>query len=284
MVLKHLRFVKHAIINAVGWISSCSFKSVIFTPCLLQQVGHPSGLFYNGLTADVIQSTSANNETATHPGGIHHIAYHGISARAILLDYHTWSQTTQASGIDPFSQDSISLDPLMACGKYQGLNMTPSSSGGDVQPGDILLIRIGFTAKFRSTSISDWSRFAKRDNREQYWAGLDGSSDELKAWIHDCYFSAVVSDAPALESWPPADMNKCLHTVMLPLWGCIIGEFFDLERLSERCRQEQRWKVFFVSSPPSKSWRLKSFLLFEAGLSSPLLTKHRCKRWRRSMG
>ena len=93
--------------------------------------------------------------------------------------------------------------------------------------------------------------YAERDRTLQVWAGLDGGSDELRAWIHDCYFAAVASDVPALEAWPPADFTKCLHTSLLPLWGCLIGEFFDLERLSVLCGERGRWIVFFSSVVPN---------------------------------
>lgn len=130
--------------------------------------------------------------------------------------------------------------------------MTPAATGGDVKPGDILLIRLGWTAHYRSLSPSVWQQdYAERDKAQQVWAGLDGASAELRAWIHDCYFAAVASDVPALEAWPPADYSQCLHTSLLPLWGCLIGEFFDLERLSELCRRQKRWTAFFSSMPPN---------------------------------
>lgn len=42
-------------------------------------------------------------------------------------------------------------------------------------------------------------------------------------------------------------MHIAMHEVLLGGWGCPIGELFDLEALSEMCKQQQRWS-FFVTS------------------------------------
>lgn len=42
------------------------------------------------------------------------------------------------------------------------------------------------------------------------------------------YFAAVGGDAPAFEAWP-RKTEWYLHEYLLALWGCLIGEMFDLE-------------------------------------------------------
>lgn len=42
------------------------------------------------------------------------------------------------------------------------------------------------------------------------------------------YFAAVGGDAPAFEAWP-RKTDWYLHEFLLSLWGCLIGEMFDLE-------------------------------------------------------
>lgn len=42
------------------------------------------------------------------------------------------------------------------------------------------------------------------------------------------YFAAVGGDAPAFEAWP-RKTEWYLHEYLLSLWGCLIGEMFDLE-------------------------------------------------------
>ena len=33
------------------------------------------------------------------------------------------------------------------------------------------------------------------------------------------------------------------------MWGCPLGEMVDLEKLSETCREKNRWTFFVTSSP-----------------------------------
>lgn len=40
-----------------------------------------------------------------------------------------------------------------------------------------------------------------------------------------------------------------LHEYILALWGMPLGEMLDLERLSQRCREKNRYFFFFTSSP-----------------------------------
>jgi hypothetical protein len=40
-----------------------------------------------------------------------------------------------------------------------------------------------------------------------------------------------------------------LHASMLPLWGMPIGELWDLEGLSEKCKELGTW-TFLVTSAP----------------------------------
>lgn len=41
-----------------------------------------------------------------------------------------------------------------------------------------------------------------------------------------------------------------LHEYLLALWGCPLGEMLDLERLSQTCKEKNRW-TFFVTSAPA---------------------------------
>lgn len=54
----------------------------------------------------------------------------------------------------------------------------------------------------------------------------------ITSYIHadanQSYFAAVGGDAPAFEAWP-RKADFFLHEYLLALWGCLIGEMFDLE-------------------------------------------------------
>lgn len=82
------------------------------------------------------------------------------------------------------------------------------------------------------------------------WAGVS-QGEEMKDWLHDCYFAAVAGDSPTFECWPaPAGgPTELLHSSILALWGMPLGEMWDLEKLAERCRVRGRWVVFLTSAP-----------------------------------
>ena len=41
--------------------------------------------------------------------------------------------------------------------------------------------------------------------------------------------------------------SYAMHEVILSGWGMPIGELFDLEKLAEQCKKENRWSFFFTS-------------------------------------
>lgn len=67
-------------------------------------------------------------------------------------------------------------------------------------------------------------------------------------WLHDCYFATVAGDSPTFEAWP-TNQEYHLHEYLLALWGCPLGEMLDLERLSQVCKEKNRWTFFVTSSP-----------------------------------
>lgn len=73
-------------------------------------------------------------------------------------------------------------------------------------------------------------------------------SQEVIDFLHDNYFSVVAGDQPGFEKWPPP-ADPILHSILLPLWGLPIGEMWDLEELSEVCRQRKQHTFFFASTP-----------------------------------
>lgn len=88
------------------------------------------------------------------------------------------------------------------------------------------------------------------------FVGLE-QSEEMLCWIWE-NFSAVAGDQPSLECWP-TQKDWSLHEVLLAGWGCPIGELFHLEKLAEKCREENGW-TFFVTSEPCN---------VEGGVASP---------------
>lgn len=183
---------------------------------------------------------------------IHHWSTHGIAARAILLDYYHYHTTTHDNTpYDPYTTYGIPLSSLHACARAQGLDPRPESQGGDIKPGDILMIRSGFVERYNTAESN------AAIQRGQFAGVLQ--EEPMLDWLHDCYFAGVVGDSPTFECWPPPPPRQKqgkgkeylhLHQSILALWGMPLGEMWDLERVSGRCRELGRW-VFFVTSAPA---------------------------------
>ena len=177
---------------------------------------------------------------------IHHWAAHGIAGRGVLLDYRHYAQTHNKS-YDPYTTHAITLSDLEACAKFQGLDIRPESEGGDIRVGDFLLIRSGFVERYHELSSAERHAAATRSHDDLAFAGVAREA-AVRQWLHDCYFAGVAGDSPTFEAWPVPD-GDYLHMSLLALWGCPIGEMWDLERLAEKCRERGRWTFFMTSAP-----------------------------------
>lgn len=200
-----------------------------------------SKLFYNG-------ATSADFEGEKN--SIHHWSDHGFSGRAVFLDYRAYAESIGLT-YDTASPHGISWEDLRACGEFQGLDIRPASQGGDIQIGDILLIRSGWVADYYKLSHDKRVEFALRGQHghhgEQQWVGVKPEEPMLD-WLHDCYFAAVAGDAPAFEQ-TPGEADYALHEYILARWGMPIGEMLDLEKVSQLAKKHNRYFFFFSSAP-----------------------------------
>jgi len=114
------------------------------------------------------------------------------------------------------------------------------------RPGDILIIRSGFTKSYNSMLTEDIE--AATAKYPPSCIGLQ-QSEEILRWIWDTGFAAVAGDMPALETMPFQNAEHILHEWLLAGWGVPIGELFDLERLAVECREAKKWTFFFSSMP-----------------------------------
>jgi kynurenine formamidase len=208
--------------------------------------GHPiHELHYNGIAPDEIAGgidTSGedgeNTSERSRKLGIDAWAKHGIVGRGVLLDIYSWAQK-EGKTYDPYTTHNITADDLRACAKAQNVTF---------QTGDILVVRTGWTLKYHSLSPAEKEEQSKRGMMEHCYAGLE-ASDSMKDFLHDTYFAAAASDNLALEAWPPSSLEGSLHANMLALWGMPMGELWDLEALSEKCKELKRWTFLLTSSP-----------------------------------
>jgi hypothetical protein len=184
--------------------------------------------FYNNLAMDEVESGTRC--------GIQALSQHGIVGRGVLLDYYSW-KVRKGEGYDAFTTYSIPLDELLEVAKEQGV---------EFQKGDILLVRSGYISTYHQYQHEDPARLEAAAVPNPNYVGL-AQTEEMKTWLHDSYFSAVGGDAPAFEAWPPKAWF--LHEFLLAMWGVPIGEMFDLEALTEKCRERNKWSFMFVSTP-----------------------------------
>ncbi|PVH97062.1 hypothetical protein DM02DRAFT_616811 [Periconia macrospinosa] len=209
-------------------------------------------LFYGGVTADEISNRSNTRI------GIQHWASEGICGRGVLLDYAEYAKR-QSINYKTLSDHAIPLSVLLEIAKEQHVTF---------RRGDILFVRIGFTTEWDTVmSEAEKSAYARSSNPQH--AGLEGSEEMLR-WIWNEGFAAVASDAVSFEVYPPKKSyprgegkneveGVFMHEYLIAGWGMPIGELFDLEELSRRCREENRWDFFVASSP----------LNMPGGVSSP---------------
>ncbi|KZV67765.1 hypothetical protein PENSPDRAFT_754657 [Peniophora sp. CONT] len=168
--------------------------------------------------------------------GVQNWAQHGICGRGVFLDlveYYTKNGGTLP--YDPWTTHSITVPELESCAKSQGTTF---------RQGDILILRVGFMQKYNRES--DEARVALA-GRPETFAGIEQSED-MKRFLWNNHFAAIASDQPALEAWPPAG-EEFMHETILSMWGMPLGEFFDVEKLSEVCKRTGRYTFFFSSWP-----------------------------------
>jgi kynurenine formamidase len=209
-----------------------------------RHVQHPLHKHYNGV------------DDADH--GIHHWAARGLAGRGVLVD------VARHRDIDASSPEAITPDDLDA---------TLAAQGTTIETGDVLLLRTGWTAWYRSTDAATREALPQQLRSP----GLRPGQDMLR-WLWDHHIAAIGADNPALEIWPPgAHLTKeqrddiraandpermpeiFMHTAILPLLGLPIGELWDLDALAEDCAADGVYAGLFTSAP----------LRVQAGVASP---------------
>jgi hypothetical protein len=199
-----------------------------------------SGYHYNGVLSEEILGDEDDREehsTVSQRLGIDVWAKKGIVGRGVFLDVYNWAQEVRP--YDPFTKYSLTVSDLEACAKAQGVTF---------QIGDILLVRTGWVTKYLSLTDKEKEERANWDVMRHEYAGLEASED-MKDFLYDTYFAAAACDNANFEVWPPASIEESLHASMLPLWGMPIGELWDFERLSEKCKELGRWTFLLTSAP-----------------------------------
>ncbi|KAM0747641.1 hypothetical protein T439DRAFT_292799 [Meredithblackwellia eburnea MCA 4105] len=220
-----------------GWIG-CDDEIHFNTQCGSQwdgfrHVGHrATGNYYGG-----VQHSEITEKKTLQDGIDAWCSAGGIASRAVLLDWVRWHTLTRPSVPlpSPVERHEIPHTELIEVAKYQGV---------DFRPGDILVVRSGFV-KWHNEASTDERR--KGTFERATYLGVRADEDAVK-WLWNNHFAAVAGDAVSWEAWPPKG-SVCLHEWFLPMWGCPIGEMWDLETLAKTCEQMKRWSFFLTSAP-----------------------------------
>jgi kynurenine formamidase len=198
----------------------------------LCHVKHPRFGGYNGVPDSDITGYGGTKL------GIDNLARRGIAGRGILADIGRYYERIGKT-IDYATNDVIPFDDLLA---------TLDEQGTRVWPGDVLLVRIGWTRAYLAMSPEERERLS-HDTKSP---GIEGSARAAR-WLWDNHIAAVGGDSPALEAIPPPsvdlELSDALHFHMLSFFGMPIGEMWNLEELAEDCANDRRYEFFFTSAP-----------------------------------
>ena len=124
----------------------------------------------------------------------------GITTRAVILDYPRWLQKQSPSSSPSSTSPPQAPNPLSASSiSATDLKAMLAATGVQTRPGDLLLLRTGFTAAYERLSTQERKELAEKPVAE--FLGVE-SSREVCEWIWESGFAAVAGDAPSFEMSP----------------------------------------------------------------------------------
>jgi kynurenine formamidase len=184
---------------------------------------------YNGFPASSVTSFGAFH------CGIDKVDGKGITSRGVLLDI------VRLRGVETFCELGDPITP-------EELDEAAHAQGVAVGPGDIVLIRTGW-----------WARFLESGNGGEPGAGLDW---RCASWLHDHEIAAVAADNLMVEN-PESGVEGVflpMHMLCLRDMGMMLGEYWDLTALAADCAADGVYEFQLVASP----------LRVTGGVGSPL--------------
>lgn len=204
-----------------------------------------SAMGYNGVQTNVeelIQTFGNEDKEGKLPTLQHWHARGGMVARGVLIDYKRWADE-QGINYSPFDSHRFSVEDIETIAKKQGV---------EFKFGDVIIVRSGFTKALTGASGEEQQKMLSTHRA----CGVDGTVETAK-WFWNKHFSAVAGDAIAFEAIPPiveggkegTVAQLVCHQYFLALFGLSIGELWDLEELSEKCKELNRYSFVLTSVP-----------------------------------
>lgn len=187
-LLEHRRIDLMPLMGMHGWDDELHFNTQSGSQWdSLCHYGHQtSGLFYNGteITADTPDDALPSLDFWHKRGG--------LAGRGVLLDFKAYAE---AKGINfsPFERHAMTVQDLEAIAEHEGVQF---------RPGDILIIRSGFTEGLGEAETGDdQNKLFATSMFTDGPKGLAGvaATEESARWIWNKHFAAVAGDMIAFE-------------------------------------------------------------------------------------
>ena len=158
----------------------------------------------------------------------------GLVGRCVLVDVDRW-RSRRGRPLEQGTQDPITVRDLEDCIAEQGTS---------IKPGDVLLVRTGWTTWYRSLAADERVECSSR-------ATNPGLLDpQLPEYLWNLHIAAIASDNPAVEiTRPRTGPQLTAHRCVLALLGIPLGEFWDLDALAKDCAADGTYDAFFTSAP-----------------------------------
>jgi kynurenine formamidase len=167
--------------------------------------------------------------------GIEAWAEHGLVGRGVLADVAGHVARTSGAALDPHEGTPIAVELLRE---------TLEAAGVSLEPGDVLMVRTGYTDAYLAADATGRRRFTEVRDCPGLHAG-----EEMAEFLWDSGVAAVVADNPAVEVVPGSREAGSLHRRLIPLLGFALGELFVLGELARLCAEDGRFTCMFVAVP-----------------------------------
>ncbi len=169
--------------------------------------------------------------------GVDQWSKRGIVGRAILLDVQRHLER-QGRSYDVATPHAFAVADLQE---------TADAQGSTVEPGDILLLRSGWTGQFLASPLEKREQMV--DFATVRACGLE-QSEAMVEYVWDLHVAAIGTDTLGVEIMDMGpDFEFFLHANFLPLLGLPIGEIWALDELAADCARDGRYDFLFVSVP-----------------------------------
>lgn len=178
------------------------------------------GKLYNGYPSSSITSFGATRN------GIEIVALRGLVARGVLLDVaaaHGVRRLEAGYAIEPEEMDEIA-----------------ATQGVSVSSGDVVVVRTGA-----------WGAYEELHDASILYGSCPGLSWRCADWLYKHEIAGVAADNIAVDVSPSGipNVNLPLHLIGLRDMGLMLGELWDLERLSGACSDEGCYEFLLVAQP-----------------------------------